>query len=271
MQKTILKQFWNNYADTMIRFDPFTTYKLGVVQAQTALKIDKYDVICALYQLSMKKAEVFVVMSRDELPLFRHYTQKLASLKLAFQPPGSSMPLKFVVWVAIEKLSAVKGKDNMIMVDVTYKNFPESLIQLLGTFQTTMKTLHHAFQKYSGQDILINNESASELKFNNYIECQLSGRTIESKLISLAVNMCIILVPGIDPNLKVGYEFTTKFYFQRYRFLVKGKIARLAKRNDGFLTVHYEYGFVPELVDIVVEYLAKRSSVEPAASTTAEA
>jgi hypothetical protein len=252
---------WNSYSEQMIRFDQFASYKMGVLQAQSALKIDTFDVICAPYRLSMKKAELFVVLSREELPFFKGYTTKVASLKLAFQPPQAKMPLKFVVWVSIDKLSIVKGKDNMVMVDVSYKSTPDALIELIGTFFSERARLEKCFTSFSGRQIIINNETSQELKFNNYLECQIATRTIEVKLVSVGVNMSMLLIPGIDPHLVSGSEILTKFYFQKYRFAIKGKVVRLTRRSDGFVSIQYEYGFIPELVEILSEYFLKRNIV----------
>jgi hypothetical protein len=261
MKKALITQFWNNFAETMIRFDLFASYKLGILQAQSALKIDTFDLICAPYRLSMKKAEVFAVLSKDELPFFKNYTLKLASIKLAFHPAKSKTPLKFVVWVSIDKLSIVKGKDNMVMVDLSYKSCPEALIELLGSFLTELRQLEHYFNKLSNQQIAINAESAGELKFNNFIECVIGTRTVESKLLSVGVNKCNILVPGADPNLTEGFELVTKFYFQRYRFAIKGKIEKLVKRDDGFVSMGIAYGYMPELVDILSEYFIRHNVI----------
>ncbi len=261
MKKELITQFWNNYAEKTIRFDLFSSFKLGLLQAQSALKIEAFDLICAPYQLSMKKAEVFAVLNKEELPFFRHYTTKLSSLKLAFQPARLKMPLKFVVWVAIEKLSMVKGKDNMVMVDLSYKSCPEALIELIGMYFTEQKQLEHYFVKLRDHQITIDNEIAGELKFNNFIECQIGQRAVECKLVSLGVNKSVILIPGIDPNLAEGAELSVKYYFQRYRFSIKGKVGKLAKRNDGFVSVSFEYGFYPELVDILAEYLLKQHAL----------
>jgi hypothetical protein len=156
-----------------------------------------------------------------------------------------------VVWVSVDKLSAVKGKDNMVMVDVSYKSYPESLIELIGTYLSVRKKLESYFHRLKDREIIINNETSQQMKFNNYIECHFGERMIESKLIAVAVNKCIILIPGIDPNLAVGFEFITKFYFQKYRFAIKGKIEKLNKRNDGFVSV-----------DIVSEYFIKTGSLD---------
>jgi hypothetical protein len=262
MKKELITQFWNNYSEKMIRFDLFSSFKLGLLQAQSALKIESFDLVCAPYQLSMKKAEIFAVLSKEELPFFRHYTTKLATLKLAFQPSKSKTPLKFIVWVAIEKLSMVKGKDNMVMVDLSYKSCPEALIELIGQYFTEQKQLEHYFIKLKDQQLPINNETAGELKFNNYIECIIGQRNVECKLLSLGVNQCSIIIPGIDPNLAEGFEFIVKFYFQRYRFAIKGRIEKLVKRNDGFVSVAFEYGYTPELVDILSEYFLKQHIID---------
>jgi hypothetical protein len=265
MKKSVINQFLKDYSEQALRIDPFATQKLGLLQSQSALKIDTFDVICAPYRISMQKAEVFVVLSKEELPFFRHYTTKTATLKLAFQPPEAKMPLKFIVWVNIDKLSIVKGKENMVMVDLSYKSCPEALVELIGGFFERKRILGQYYEKFKEQQIAINNDTSQKLRFNNYLECVFGGRNVECKLISLGMNRCTMLVPGVDPSLAVGIEVVTKFFFQRFRFSVKGKIEKLHKRDDGFLSVTYGFMFVPELADILSEYFIKQSlAINPA-------
>ena len=77
--------FWKNYSTRVIRLDQFALAKMGLVQSHTILKIENYMIVCAPYQMSMRKALLFVVLSKEEIPFFTKYVEKLAALKLTFQ------------------------------------------------------------------------------------------------------------------------------------------------------------------------------------------
>jgi hypothetical protein len=260
MEKNKLKWYWKEYSSNIVRLDQFAIQKTGLVQSQTVLKIDNYMIICAPYQISMKKAFLFVILNNRELPFFARYINKLASLKYTFQKELKGIPLKFFVWVIINRISPLKGKENMCLIEVSYKSYPEALINVIGEFLTFQKTLRQHFYKLKDKHVVVNNETSRILKFNDYIECYIGERTVEAKLISLSVNRLILSIPGIDPNLKAGYEFISKLYFRTYRFKVKGKIDTIEKKVGGFIKATYDIGYVPELTDILYEYFESTES-----------
>lgn len=260
MVKSRLKSYWKEYSSNIVRLDQFTIQKMGLLQSQTVLKIDNYIIICAPYQVSMKKAFLFAVLNKRELPFFLKYISKLASLKFTFQKDLKGIPLKFFVWVIINRIQPIKGKENMCLIEVSYKSYPESLIDIIGGFLVFQKDLLKRYEKLKDRHVFVNNETSRILKFNNYIECHLGERTVEAKLISLSVNSLTLSIPGIDPNLKEGYEFVSKLYFRTYRFNVKGKIGTIEKNVGGFLKVTYTIGYVPELTEILREYFENSES-----------
>ena len=257
MIKSKLKWYWKNYSAKLLRIDNFAISKMGIIQSQTVLKIDNYMIICAPYKISMRKAYLFVVLNRNEIPFFTEYINKLASLKYTFIKTLKSIPLKFFVWARINRIAPLKGKENMCMIDVTYKQCPDHLINIIGEYIETSNKLEEQFKVFKDKQVVVNHETSRMLKFNDYIECYFGARKIEAKLISLSVNKLVISVPGIDPNLTEGYEFNAKLYFQTYRFFVKGRAESVVKRMDGFVLVHYIIEYVPELVDILHNYFTK--------------
>jgi len=249
-----LKLYWKDYSAKLLRLDNFALAKMGLIQSRTILKIENYLIVCAPYQISMKKAFLFVVLNKEEIPFFKKYLEKLAALKLTFQKSLNGIPLKFFVWVIIKGISSVKGKENMCLIEVVYKNCPESLINIIGQFFELYRTLWEDFLKRKGKKIYINRESSMGLNYNNFMECFIGNRVIEVKLLSLSVNCLIMEVPGSDPLLKEGYEFKSKLYFKSYRFFVKGRAEKITLSMNGFLKVTYNIQFVPELVEIIRAY-----------------
>jgi hypothetical protein len=260
MTKSKLKWYWKNYATQVIRLDQFALASMGLIQSQTVLKIANYMIVCAPHQISMQKSLLFVVLNKNEIPFFNQYKEKLAALKLTFQKTLKSIPLKFFVWVIIKQISPIKGKENMCLIEVVYKNCPEDLISIIGQYISILQVLEKFYHRYKGREIPVDRHSSRVLQYNNYIECFIGNRKVEAKLISLAVNGMNIILPGNDPLLQVDYEFKSKLYFRPHRFLVKGKIGKIEKRADGYIKITYLLPYVPVLVDIIRQYFTRVQS-----------
>ncbi|MBN2534980.1 MAG: hypothetical protein JXB88_19010 [Spirochaetales bacterium] len=260
MIKSKIRQYWNQYSTRVIHLDQFALAKMGLVQSRTILKIDNYMIICAPYQISMRKAFLFSVLNRDEIPFFYNYINKLASLKLTFQKTLKGIPVKFFVWVMMKGISPIKGKENMCLIEVDYKSCPESLINIIGEFITVQKAFEDYYEQLKDKQIYINRNTSRALKYNNFIECFIGNRKIEAKLLSLSVACLHIEFPGTDPLLIEGFEFKSKLYFQSYRFYVKGKIEKTEKTMEGFLKVTYAIQYIPELVDIIQDYFSNEQT-----------
>ncbi|MBN1696937.1 MAG: hypothetical protein JW881_05450 [Spirochaetales bacterium] len=260
MVKSKIKSYWKEYSSNIVRLDRFAIQKMGLLQSQTLLKIENYIIICAPYQVSMKKALLFAVLNERELPFFTQYLSKLAALKFTFQKDLKGIPLKFFVWAIIDRIEPIKGKENMCLIEVSYKSYPEALITIIGEFLAFKANLRKQYEKLKDRHVFVNNDTSRLLKFNNYIECHIGKRTVEAKLISLSVNNLTLSIPGVDPNLKEGYGFVSKLYFQTYRFNVKGTIGSIEKNVGGFLKIIYEIEYVPELTEILWEYFENAAS-----------
>jgi hypothetical protein len=260
MVQSKIKQYWKEYSTKTIRLDQFAVAKMGLVQSQTILKIENYMIVCAPYQISMRKAFLFVVLNKDEIPFFNNYINKLAALKLTFQRKLKGIPLKFFVWVTMKGISPIKGKENMCLIEVEYKSCPESLINIIGEFATTLETFEHYYSILQNKTISIDRYTSKTLHYNNYLECFINNRKIVANLTLLSVNFLHIVFPGNDPLLHQGLEFKSKLYFKSYRFFVKGKITKTEKTADGFLKITYSIEYVPELVDIIREYFSQQET-----------
>jgi hypothetical protein len=259
MVKRKIKQYWNKYSSQSIRLDQFALAKMGLLQSRTILKIDNYMIVCAPYQISMRKAYLFVVLNKNEIPFFTQYKNKLAALKLTFQKSLQNIPVKFFVWVTMKGISPIKGKENMCLIEVDYKSCPESLIDIIGEFAATLELFIQYYSRLKDRSIRIDRETSKSLQYNNYLECFIGNRKIVAKLASLSVNSLRIVFPGNDPLLQPGYEFKSKLYFKPYRFFVKGKITDAEKSAEGYVKITCEIAYVPELVDIIRDYFVRES------------
>jgi hypothetical protein len=255
MEKSSAKLLWDKYAQEAIRIDPFVIRKLGLLQAQTVLRIGKYSIIGAPLSISMQKAVLFVILSKSELNALRPYQNNVHLLRFAFQPKGMEKPLKFFVYVTISSIEEIKDKENVCMVEVAYRNTPEDLINIIGGFLDSQKKLKSQYQLLADHEISINNETAEQLQVKRYLQGNISSRMIEVKILSLSVNHLTVLIPAINPNIKEGFEFASRLFLAENPLNLNGRITRCVDNKDGFLKVRYTIGYNPDLVDAVQSYL----------------
>jgi len=247
--------YQQKYKQEMIQIDAFSANKMGLIQASTVLKIDKLQLICSPFQLSMQRAILLCVLSAQELPFFNDYKTKLTALKLSFQKPDiNNEPLKLVIWTKINQIIPLKNKQNLCMVDLSYKNCPNDLLVILGHYLDMYKLFQNLFVRYKDKTILINPEINKKLRFNDYAEATINQKRFKIKVLSIAVNRLVFLMSAVDASVKPGFEFECKLYFQKYRFTVKGVVDTVSIEREKILKLVYTVKFASELVDIIHEY-----------------
>ena len=260
MKQNRQELYLQKYAHEVIHIDGFSAAKMGLIQSQTMLKIDKLQLICSPFQLSMQKAVLLGILSERELPFFKHYTQKLTSLRLRFDKSElNQQPLKLMLWARINRLIPLQGRQNLCMVDLNLKSCPNDLIDILGRYIDMYKTFQNLFVRYRGREISISPETNQLLKFNNYAEAYIKKQKVRVKLLLLSVNRLLMVIPAFDACIKAGLEFESKLYFQQYRFKISGKIEKTSPVKDGFIHLYYLIKFTPELVDIVHTYFQQNT------------
>ncbi len=259
MSSTRVQEYFKTLSATLVRINPFTSVKTGLVAGQTILKIEDYTLICSPYQLSMKKAVLLLILSKEETHFFQQYRDSSCFLSFTFQKPGAQRPLMFDVKSEIVQLGPVKGKQNICMIEVSFTAYPPELIEILGDFILVYNSLRGYYSSFRGRDISIDKNSTQMLRYNNYMECYIKSRKIRVNLINLSVNRLILDLPANTPAISVGDNFSSKLYFQLYQFMVTGKVAALEKRAENFFRIQYDIGFAPELVEILDDYFYRIS------------
>ena len=121
MGKTRVQDYMEKFADQSIRFTPYALKKTGLVQSQVFLKIEDYLLICAPFQLSMKRGIFLVVLSAQEITFFQQFQKKLCTINLTFQKTGNKKPLSVLLRGGLERIGPVKGKQNVCMMDAAIK------------------------------------------------------------------------------------------------------------------------------------------------------
>ena len=58
-----IQEYQDKYAEKLIRFNPYAVKKTGLLQSQTLLKLEDYMLICAPYELGMRRVVLLVILS----------------------------------------------------------------------------------------------------------------------------------------------------------------------------------------------------------------
>jgi len=253
-----VQDYFRALSDTVVRLSPYALSKTGLVSAQTILKIENYMLICSPYELSMRKAVLLLILSRDETQFFQQYKSSACALNLNFRKAGAEQSRLFNVKSVLVQLGPVKGKQNICMIEVSFTAYPPELIEILGDFITGFNSLRGYYDTFQGREIAIDAESARELRFNNFVECYVGSKKVRASLVNLSVNRLALILPETAGEVAVGEVFPTKLYFQLYQFMVKGRVTATSQTQDG-LRVRYDIQFAPELVEILDDYFYRVS------------
>ncbi len=259
MGKSRIQDYYARYSDQMIRFNPYAVKKTGLVQAQTLVKIEDYMLICAPFQLSMKRAILLVILSREETAFFQQFQKKMCSINFTFQRTTNKNPITFFVRGILDRIGAVKGKQNVCMLDISYKNCPNDLIEIIGDYITSYDSLKAQYESFKGREVVVDKEAAKLMRFNNFVESQIGKYKVQTKLLVLGVDKLVLGVPASVPDLKEGMKFVSKLYFQIYQFIVNGRVTKIEGPVSSYYKVTYEIEFSPELVEILDDYFFRLS------------
>ena len=259
MAKSRIQDYIEKYAHQMIRFNPYTIKKTGLLQSQTLLKLEDYMLLCAPYQLSMKRSILLVILSRDEAAFFQRFQKKLTSVSLTFQKTGNKNPINLFIRGTLEKIGPVKGKNNVCMVEITFKTCPDDLVTILRDHIISFESLKTQYESFKDRPVEMNEATAQTMHFNNYVESQIVSEKLQTSLLSLSVNQLILGVPDAVRDLEEGQRLVSKLYFQTYQFIVNGEIMKIEDTDSGYKRVYCNIDFTPELVEIIDDYFFRMS------------
>jgi len=254
MQKQETLSYEEQFKDTVISFSPFVLASTGVLQSQTALKIDTYTIACAPYQLSMSRAVLLGSFSREEIAFFQRYKNALAGLTLTVQKPTAHEPEKVFCRCQIAAVGMMKGRDRVGLFVCDFKPIPPALAEILGEHLIRLERLEAEWKDYRGKIVQLNPESSKKLGFNNYAVMSSGTEQQKLALFSLAVDRVEFLMPLRSADVAADAKVSFNLFFQKYRFNVGGTIQSATRLPSGVQRVVAALDFSPELVDIMSAY-----------------
>ena len=252
--KTRIDDYRAQLADRIVRFNEYTVKKTGLVQSQTILKIEDYVLVCAPFQLSMDRAIFLVILSRQETSFFQRMLKKICSVSFVFTRQGQNSPIHFFIRGLVNRISPVKGKSNVCIIDVTYKVCPDDLVEIIGNYVMVYESLQKLFVDFKGKEVMMSSGTKKLMKFNDFVESQIGSSRVKTKLISMSVDKLVLGIPEAVTDLQPQQKVVSKLYFQSYQFTVNGTVAKVEGPQNGYRTIHYAVDFSPELVEIMDNY-----------------
>jgi hypothetical protein len=254
MQKQEIMGYEEQFKDVTVSFSPFVLASTGILQSQTALKVDTYNLACAPYQLSMSRAVLLGSFTKDEIVFFQRYKNALAGLTLTVQRPTAREPEKIFCRCQIAAVGMMKNRDRVGLVVCDFKPIPPALAELLGQHLLKLEKLKAEWDDYSGKIVQLSPESSKKLGFNNYAVMTARNEQQKLALFSLAVDRVEFLMPLRSSDVAAGTRVSFNLFFQKYRFNVGGAIVTSVRLPTGVQRVVASLDFSPELADIMSGY-----------------
>jgi hypothetical protein len=241
-------------SEEILDFTGFTVKKTGLVQSQTALKVDEYMINASLYQLSAKGLSLLAALSKQETALFQKYEGTMAGVSLAFQPQNEKRPIRLFFRCLVSRFAAMEGRDDLVLIRAEIKACPEDLKAIIHEYSLVIGWLKADFERGKGQAIRISLESAKLLGFNNYAELHAGATRSEVAIFSIASDRIEFLFPKAPRDFEAGEKLTLRLFFQLHQFFVKGIVSSQERIGSGVLRADMEVEFSPELVEILAKY-----------------
>jgi hypothetical protein len=208
----------------------------------------------------MRRGVFLVVLSAQEISFFQQFQRKLCSVNLTFQRPSSKKPLVFLLRGSLERVGAVKGRQNVCMMEAQFKACPPEMVEIVGSYLAANAALHALHDGFKDRVIPVDETSAKIMRFNNYVEVVLGSAKVRATLLSLSVRFLRLRLSMALPGLAAGSTCSVRLYFQLYQFAVPARVTALSPYDAaGQCVAEMEIEFSPELVEIVDDYFFRQS------------
>jgi hypothetical protein len=248
-------QYLARFSEQSIACSQYALTKLGVDRAHCFLKIEEYVILCVPFQLGFKRSIFLASLSKQELTFFQRYINGIVGLSIALNPDARPEPIKFFVRCNLSTIGQMKGRDNVGLFVVDFKNSPDEMVSMLGEFMDTQDRIKTQYEDYGKTPIKLTSEVAKLLGYNMYatiMEPSAEARRIQVFSLSTKTveHMEAAGAPVRAPGTSVAYQF----FFKKYRVSAAGTVTSSATLPQGIVRTTANLAFSPELVEIVDDY-----------------
>lgn len=248
-------QYLARFSDQQVTCSQYALQKLGIDRSNCFIKIDEYTILCAPFQLGFKKSIFLASLSKQEMTFFQRYLNGMVGLSMIFTVPNRQEPLKLFIRCSLSAIGPLKGKDNVGLLVVDYKNAPDDYVNILGSHLEYIDILRAKWEDFGKTMIRMTPDTARLMKYNMYAtitEPNKGGSRIQ--LFSLSSQKIEHLESMNGTERPEGTAVAYQLYFQKYRIAVGGKIDVVSRLPTGIIKTQASLAFSPELVEILEDY-----------------
>jgi hypothetical protein len=248
-------QYLVRFADQHVACSQYALTRLGVDRSRCFLKIDEYMILCAPFQFGFKRSIFLASLSKQELTFFQRFTNGIIGLSMEFVSPNRQEPLKLFIRCTLSAVGQMKGRENVGLLVVDFKNTPDDFVVILGSHLEHVDRLKTQFEDYGKTNIRVTPDTAKLLGYNMYAtitEVNGPGRRIQVFSINA---QSIEHLEGAGAELRPeGTAVAYQLFFRRYRVSVAGTIVSSERLPTGIIKTQSKLEFSPELVEILDDY-----------------
>ncbi|MFQ3547120.1 MAG: PilZN3 domain-containing protein [Termitinemataceae bacterium] len=248
-------QYLERFGDQQVTCTPYALIKLGIDRSSCFLKIDEYTILCAPFQFGFKRSIFLASLSKQEMTFFQRYLNGVAGLSMLFNLPGRKEPLKLFIRCSLAAIGPMKGRDNVGLLVVDFKNTPEDFVNILGSFLEQQELLRVKWDDFAKTVIKMTPDTAQLMGYNMYAtitEPNKGGSRIQ--VFSLSSKKIEHLESMNSPERPGGTSVAYQLYFKKYRVSVGGTIESTHRLPTGIVKTQASLAFSPELVEILDDY-----------------
>ena len=248
-------QYLARFDNQSISCNPYALTKLGIDRTNCYLKIEKYVILCAPYQLGFKRSIFMASLSMQELGFFQKYVNGLAVLSLTLNLEKRTAPVKFYIHCTLKTIGQMKGQENVGLLILDIKSCPDEMVSVMGRFMENQERTKTQYDDYGKSTIRMTPDTAKAMGYNLYATITGSNPDVTRiQIYSISSKTVEHLEAEGAPARPAGTPVNYQFFFRKYRVSVSGTITESSILPQGLVRTKSNLEYCPELVEIIDDY-----------------
>ncbi len=176
-------------------------------------------------------------------------------MSISFIQPGRNEPLNFFIRCTLSKIGQMKNRENVSLFVIDYKNTPDELVRILGSFMEFKEKLRFLYDDYAKTTIHITPDTAKIMGYNMFAtiaDGTPDGRRIQ--VVNLNSKMLECLEAAGAPVRAPGTQVNFQLFFKKYRVSASGTVESALKLPQGIIRTVSKMNFSPALVELIDDY-----------------
>jgi hypothetical protein len=207
------------------------------------------------FQFSFRRSLFFASLSRQELLFFKRYLNEIIGLSISFARAGRGEPLKFFIRCNLTTIGQMKGRENLGLFVLDFKNIPNDFIILMGEFLENQDRMKTQYEDYGKTPIRITPVAAKMLGYNMYAAiAEPNGAVQRIQIYSLSTKTIEHLEAAGSSYRFPGTSVAYQLFFKKHRINITGTIISVVTLAQGIIKTVATLAYSPELVEIINDY-----------------